>query len=375
VTDALLTPETEEHAAAKRLAEELERAARGREPPSLRQRWARLAGFGLFELLIPEASLDVDRALPVLEGLGEGFGEGGILLAIGAHCFAAAAPLQRFRAPHHDEDLGRLRDGGLLAAFAITEPESGSDAMSMKTTYREVDGGVVISGSKCFVTNACDADLFLVFATRDRRLHYRGVSAFLVPRGAPGLEIGRDEGRLGLHGCSVASVHLADVVVPESARVGRRDAGAAVFRHAMLWERTLLAAMHVGVLRRALAYSLDHARSRSQFGRPIGRNQYVAGRIVDQLGRYRTSRLLVWDSARKLAAGTLHDAEASLTKLHVSEAALASALDAYRLFGAMGFMEGIQALDDLRDALGGIVYSGTSDIQRVIIASHLGLES
>lgn len=375
MTVALLPAETEEHAAAKRLAEDMASSSRGQARPSLRQRWRQLTEFGLFDLLIPETTLDVDRALPALEGLGEGFGEGGILLAIGAHCFAAAAPLQRFGAPHHGETLGRFRDGSLLAALAITEPAAGSDAMSMTTTYREVDGEIVISGSKCFVTNACDADMFLVFATRDRRLHYRGVSAFLVPGDARGLEIGRNEGRLGLHGCTLAAVHLADVVVPESARVGRRDGGASVFRHAMLWERTLLAAMHVGVLRRALAYSLEHARNRSQFGRPIGRNQHVAGRIVDQLGRYRTSRLLVWDSARKLAAGTLHDADASLTKLQVSEAALASALDAYRLFGAMGFMEGIQALDDLRDALGGIVYSGTSDIQRVIIASQLGLES
>ena len=137
----------------------------------------------------------------------------------------------------------------------------------------------------------------------------------------------------------------------------------------------MLAGFHLGVMRRQLLASLEYAKERRQFGRPIGANQYVAGRIVDMLSRYRTSHLLVRNTLAQLATGTLTPGEASLTKLYVSEAALASGLDAFRIHGGMGFMEGSEVGRELRDALGGIVYSGTSDIQKVIIASELGLGS
>jgi alkylation response protein AidB-like acyl-CoA dehydrogenase len=294
-------------------------------------------------------------------------------LALGAHCFGVGAPLAKFGHGAQKDLLSSLRDGSVVAALAITEPEAGSDVMALSTRFWPDGNNYVLHGTKCFITNIQEADIFLVMATKDVRLHSRGVSAFLVPRNAEGLAVGIDEPRLGLHGCSIGSLRLDNVVVPKNALLGSLGSGAAIFRHAMLWERSLIVAAQVGVLRRQLLYCLSQAKTRHQFGRPIGSNQYVAGRLVDLLTRYTTCRLLVRETVTKLAKGTLTIGEASLAKLYVSEAELASSLDAFRIHGGSGFMNGSPVGIDLRNSLGGIIYSGTSDMQRVIIASELGL--
>jgi alkylation response protein AidB-like acyl-CoA dehydrogenase len=309
----------------------------------------------------------------VLEGIGMGCRGGGFPLGLGAHSFGFCAPLRHFASPEQRRLLPALREGSAVGALAATEPGAGSDVMALKTRYRVEGGDYVLSGSKCFITNARDADYFLVLATKDPRLHFRGLSTFLVPRTARGLEVGPDEQRMGMHGCAVGSLWLDDVRVPRDAMLGPKGHGAAVFQHALMWERTLLAGFHLGTLRKQFLAALTYAKERQQFGKPIGAHQQVAGRLVDMLGRYRTSSLLVRESVSRLAAGTLTPGEASFTKLHVSEAALASGTDAFRLHGGMAFMEGTEVGVELRDALGGILYSGTSEIQKVIIASELGL--
>ncbi len=370
-----LPPETAEHQAARAFGHSIPAALSGdgAERESFQGIWRRAAAFGLFDLLIPQGRLDGQRALATLEGLGEGCQNGGFLLALGAHCFGVGAPLARFGADTHQPHLSALRDGSKVAAFAATEPDAGSDVMSMTTSFRPDGDGYVLHGTKCFVTNVQEADLFLVLATSDPRLHSRGVSAFLVTRDASGLQVGPNEPHLGLDGCSIGSLFLDHAVVPNSALLGRVGGGAAVFQHAMLWERSLIFVAHVGVLRRQLTACLARAKERHQFRRPIGANQYVAGRIVDLLGRYVTSHLLVKDTVTALAMGTLTPGQASLAKLWVSEALLASSLDTIRVHGGAGFLHGSPVGPDVYASLGSVIYSGTSDLQKVIIASELGL--
>jgi len=338
-----------------------------------RESWRKAAGFGVFEVLMPDGALDAPTVLSVLEGLGMGCKGGGFPLGLGAHCFGFASGLLRFGDEAQKRLLPSLRDGSAIGALAATEPGAGSDVMSLRTRFRVEGDTCVLTGDKCFITNAREADWFLVLATKNPRLHYRGVSAFLVPRRAPGVEVGIDEPRMGLHGCSVGSVGFDEVRVPRSAMVGLSGQGATVFQHALLWERSMLAGFHLGVMRKQFLASLSYAKVRQQFGRPIGAHQQVATRLVDMLVRYRTSALLVRETVTRLVAGVLTAGEASLTKLYVSEAALASGTDAFRVHGGMGFMEGSDVGVELRDALGGILYSGTSEIQKVIIASELGL--
>jgi alkylation response protein AidB-like acyl-CoA dehydrogenase len=340
---------------------------------TFRENWKKAAEFGLFKLLIPEGKLDSTKVFSTLEGLGEGCENGGFLLALGAHCFGVGAPLVHFGQKSHRNLLSSLRDGTAVAALAATEPEAGSDVMSLATLFQADGENYVLQGTKCFITNVQDADIFLVLATKDPRLHFRGISAFLVPSNTPGLAVRNQESRLGLHGCSIGTLCLNNVVIPKSALLGRVNDGAALLRHAMIWERSLIVATHVGAMRRQLLNCLARAKSRHQFGRPIGSKQYVAGRIVDLLLRYTTSCLLVKDTLTKLAAGKLTAGEASLTKLYVSEAEIASSLDALRIYGGQGYMNEFPVSNDLRNSLGAIVYSGTSDMQRVIIAAELGL--
>lgn len=335
--------------------------------------WKRVADFGLFELLIPEVRFDGVRAVHTLEGFGEGCELGGFILGVCAHCFGVGAPLARYGNPGQLGWLARLRNGRSVGALAATEADAGSDVMSLATRYRKDGDRYLLEGQKCFVTNVQEADLFLVLATRDRRMNSRGVTAFLVPADAAGVTMGNDEPRMGLRGCSIGTLTLDGVSVATDAVVGRVGEGAAVFGHAMMWERSLVAAAQLGVLRRNLLGCVQRATDRHQFRRPIGSNQFVAGRIVDLLLRYRTSRLLVEDTAGKLTAGTLTPAEASLTKLWVSEAQIASGLDAFRIHGGSAYLRGSLAGDDLLNSLAGVVYSGTSEMQRVIIAAELGL--
>ncbi|MFP2959991.1 acyl-CoA dehydrogenase family protein [Myxococcus sp. 1LA] len=340
-----------------------------------REAWRKTAEFGVFEVLIPEGAWEAETVLAVLEGLGMGCRGGGFPLGVGAHCFGFTSALLRFGGAEQQRLLPSLRDGAAIGALAATEPGAGSDVMGLQTRFRVEGDTCVLSGSKCFITNAREADWFLVLATKNPRLHFRGISAFLVPRDAPGVEVGIDEPRMGLHGCSVGSVWFDDVRVPRSAVLGSMGQGAVVFQHALKWERSMLAGFHLGVMRKQFLTALEYAKTRQQFGRPIGANQQVAARLVDMLARYRTSSLLVRETLSRLSAGLLTAGEASLTKLQVSEAALASGLDAFRIHGGMGFMDGSEVGVELRDALGGVLYSGTSEVQKVIVASELGLVS
>ena len=338
-----------------------------------REAWKRFAEFGLYNLTIPEVGLDVDAVLSTLEGLGHGTRDAGFLLSIGAHSFAAGAAISRFGGAEHRQVLDLMRDGSVIAAFAATEPEAGSDVMSLRTRCVAVDDGYVIDGAKHFITNALLADYFVIFATKDRRLNWRGITAFLVPKDMQGLSVGPAQRLIGLTGCPMSTVHLDSVRVPQSAMLGRLGHGSLVFRHAMLWERSLLAALALGAMRRQLDDLTSSAVAHDQRAEMSAGHPDVVRHVVDIAGRYLVGRLLVRDTVTKLAADTLTPAQASLTKLWISEAELATSRDLTALGMAAGLLSGATHTGDLLDAIGGTIYSGTADIQRKIIAAELGI--
>jgi L-prolyl-PCP dehydrogenase len=330
-----------------------------------RAAWKRFADSGLFRLLIPDAGLDVDAVLATLEGLAEGTRNAGFLLSIGAHSFAAGAAVSRFGSEEQRRVLDLMRDGSMVAAFAASEPEAGSDVMSLRTRCVAAGDDYVLDGTKHFVTNAGIADCFVIFASRELRLNWRGVAAFLVRKDTPGLSLGPEQKLIGLAGCSMCTVHLDSAVVPRSAMLGRPGQGSSVFGHAMLWERSLLAAMTVGTMRRQLTGVIDAALAAC--------DRDPVRPVVEIVSRYLVGRLLVRDTATKLAAGTLTPGQASLTKLWLSEAELAASRDLGRADRAAGLLAGSPRTGDLFNAMGATIYSGTSDIQRRIIAAELGI--
>jgi L-prolyl-PCP dehydrogenase len=336
-----------------------------------REAWKHFADFGVFRLTIPDPDLDVDTVLSTLEGLGEGTRNAGFLLSVGAHSFAAGAAISRFGSEGQRQVLDGMRDGSVIAAFASTESEAGSDVMSLRTRCTAVDDDYVLDGTKHFITNAWLADYFVVLATKDRRLNWRGVTAFLVPRDTPGLSVESPQRLIGLTGCSMCAVHLDSVRVPRSAMLGRLGHGSLVFRHAMLWERSLLAALAVGAMRRQLTEAIDaaltHQRTEASASDPD-----VVRQVVDIGGRYLVGQLLVRDTVTKLAAGTLTPGQASLTKLWISEAELATSRELAATGTTTELVSGSRT-GELLNAVGATIYSGTSDIQRKIIAAELGI--
>jgi hypothetical protein len=316
---------------------------------------------------------DARATADALIGLGEGCPNGGMLLAFGAHAFAVASCIATFAEGELARSLlPRLQNGSLIGALAATEADAGSDVMAMKTSYAESDSGYTLDGEKTYISNGAQADIFLVFATKDARLHSRGISCFLVERSAPG--VGVAEMKLqGLKGASLATLTLNDVRVDRAKLIGRPNGGAQVFRQAMLQERILLSAFLVGSMKRALERSSDYAKSRQQFGVPIATHQYVSGRIVEMLVRYATAKLLLDYAIKRLAAGAATEADASLVKLHASEGALECQLNAFRVHGGKGLEAEGGNCDELIDVLSSLTYSGTSDLQKVILAASLGL--
>jgi alkylation response protein AidB-like acyl-CoA dehydrogenase len=242
-------------------------------------------------------------------------------------------------------------------------------------TRAERDGdGWRINGSKTFISNGPVADVAVVFAVTDADKGFHGgVTAFLVESETTGFSAGQKFEKLGLRTSPVGELVFVDMYVPASTVLGQVGGGAAVFATAMDWERCLLVASHVGTIERLLETSISYARTRSQFGQPIGKFQAVAHKIADMKVQLEAARLLAYRAAWRLENLRNASLDAAMAKLMVSESLLKTALDAVHLHGGYGYMVEYEVERALRDAVGSTIYSGTSEMQRSIIGRWLGL--
>jgi alkylation response protein AidB-like acyl-CoA dehydrogenase len=345
-----------------------------------RRLWNEAAEFGLAGLPIPEAwggsGLDAVETMQIVEALGLGCEDGGLVFSLCAHMFASAVPIWRARAKAlHERYLRDIAAGKLICANGTTEPEAGSDIYAMKTRATRDGREYVLSGTKCFITNAPIADLFLIYASTSPERGFLGISAFLIARGTPGLRVVPEQAKTGLRTSPWGTIYLEDCRVPEEQRVGSEGSGALLFNESMIWERGCLFAYYVGAMERVLGRCVEHAKARAQFGHKLGSYQMVATRIVDMKLRLETSRLLLYRAGELHRAGKRCDEAVALSKLHISESAVQTGLDAIQIFGGLGIVAetGVDAL--LRDAVPARVFSGTSEMQRMIVARMLGLPS
>lgn len=340
--------------------------------------WRRCADFGIQGLPVPEAfggqEADPTTIVMVMEGLGYGCTDNGLLFGLGAQMWSAEAPLVRFGTDEQKQRyLPGLCDGTLVGVQAMTEPESGSDAFAMTTTVERHDDGFVLDGTKTFITSAPLADVLVVFATSAPGKGFGGVSAFLVERHTPGLEIGPPLAKMGLRTVPMSEIRFSGCSVPAENLLGPWGAGLAIFNHSMEWERSFILAGAVGTMQRQLERCITRARERRQFGQPIAKFQAVAQRIVNIHMRVRTGRLLLYELAWLRGQGKSTAMESAMAKLWVSESFLESSLDALFVHGGSGYLQANELERDVRDAVAGCIYSGTSDMQRNIIAARLGL--
>jgi alkylation response protein AidB-like acyl-CoA dehydrogenase len=309
----------------------------------------------------------------VLENLGYGCRDSGLLFSVATQIVSVALPLQRFASDALKERyLSRLIDGSILGAHAISEPGAGSDATAMSTTATEEGDSFVLNGQKAFCTSGPVADVITVYAKVGEGA--TGITAFLVPTDTPGITVGEPIPKMGLNTSPIGELQFEDCRVPKENIIGKPGAGFFILEHVMTWEILCIFIMMVGEMQHRMERCIQYAKSRTQFGSPIASNQYIAGKIVDQKIGVETSRKHLYDTARRFAARRNVTAEVSMCKLITSEANLASALAAVQIFGGRGYMREAGLEKDLRAAVGAPIYSGTNEMQRVRVASMLGLK-
>ena len=342
------------------------------------QVWKLVAESGLLGLPFdPEwggRGQDLLTVMHVLEELGLSCRDSGLNFSIATDLVSTGVPLQRFGSPElKARYLTRICDGSAIGAHAITEPSGGSDVAGMLTQARPDGDNFVLSGQKCFVSCGPVADLFVVYARTRRNAGPFGITAFLVERATPGLTVGPSTDKMGLRTSPFSELLLDGCVVPRRNVIGQLGNGFLVLDHVMKWEILCSFVISLGAMRHRLARCVEFARTRTQFGRRIGGYQLVADMIVDMKVGVETGSRWLYDTAERFLAGAGVMQEIAITKLLVSEANLRSATNAVRIFGGRGYLTEYGFEKDLRDAVGGTIYSGTSEIQRDKIARMLGV--
>lgn len=343
-----------------------------------RGHWRQCGAMGLLGLSIPRVfagqEYNAMTTAHAIEAFGYACEDMGLVFSVAAHLFACATPIAAYGTRAlQTRVLPDLATGELVGANAITEREAGSDAFALKTTARRDGASYVLQGSKSYVSNGPVADLFVVYASTNLAHGYLGVTAFALERGTPGLTVGEPLQKMGLTSTPACELLFDACRVPEDHRLGEEGQGARIFQHSMQWERSCLFASYVGQMQRQLERCIAYARERRQFGKPLGRHQAVAHRLADMKLRLEAARFLLYRACWLLDQGSDATLAISLAKLAVSEAAVQGGLDAIHIHGARGFSEEYGIEQMLRDAIPSTLFSGTSEIQRDIIAGELGL--
>jgi alkylation response protein AidB-like acyl-CoA dehydrogenase len=343
-----------------------------------REDWNKCGEFGIQGLPIPSeyggGGADVLTTVCGLEALGYGCRDNGLLFSINAHMWACEIPFLS----HGNEEqkrhyLPKLASGEWIGVHGLTEPMSGSDAFSLTTRAERKGDRYILNGSKTFSTNGEVADVALIFATTDLQKGRAGICAFIVDKGTPGFTVSRKLNKMGLRTSPTSELAFVDCEVPVENLLGKEGDGAAIFTNSMEWERICIMASHLGMMQRLLEISVKYAKDRVQFGEPIGKFPAISDRIAEMDVRLEASRLLLYKAAWLKQIGRHPLREAAISKLFVSEATVQTCLDAMQIHGGNGYMTEFQIERELRDALAGRIYSGTSEIQKNIIARLHGL--
>jgi len=340
--------------------------------------WKAISKNGLLNGFVPTQygglGWDTVTRVAALEAFGEGCADNGLCLALSSLVWTIFPPILSVGSEEQIRHyLPKLLSGNYIASDGITEPQAGSDAMAMQTTATSCEEGYCINGGKCTVGFAPIADLVILFAKTDPDAGPWGVSTFLVETNTPGVTRSADTEKMGLRTLPLGGISFNNCIVPKSARLGEEGVGMSLFNESMEWERSFILATQVGTMARQLAQCVIHAKSREQFGKSISEYQSVSNRIADMRVRLEACRLLLYHTAWLKDQNRSAALEASITKLSISEAFVNSSLDAIRIHGAKGYLTEYQIERDLRDATGGLIYAGTSDIQRNLIARLSGL--
>lgn len=347
-------------------------ALHDREERFPRQVFDRARAQGLLNLTVPEehggAGLGAVEVAVVTEQLARACV--GITAAVSLNGLVADALVLAGTEEQKRRYLPRLT-GGEMAGYAVTEPSAGSDVAALQTTARRQGDRYILNGTKTWISNAAEAGLFLVFAKTDPQAGHKGLSAFLVERDAPGLEVGKKLGKMGQKAAPAAEVFLTDVPVPAESLLGEAGQGFRLAMKVFDRSRPMVAAMAVGLIQRCLDESLAYSQTRASMGMPIILHQAVGHKIAEMSIRLQAARLLTYQAAWLLDDGRRNTLPASAAKAFAADSAMWAATEAVQVFGGMGYSTEYPVEKLLRDAKLLQIYEGTSEIQRSIVVKEL----
>lgn len=328
---------------------------------------------GLVNFTVPEelggAGLDTLTACLVTEELGRACA--GITTVAAANSLALYPILISGTEEQKKKFIPPICTTGKYAAFCLTEPNAGSDAASVSTNAKQVEGGYILNGSKCFITNGDVADLYVVFATVDRSKGLKGLTAFIVPK-AEGISAGKKEIKLGIRASSTVVVNFDNVFVPEENILGGVGQGFKVAMQTLDTSRPMIGALSVGVARAAYETAVKYAKERIQFGQPIASFQMIQAMLADMATSIDAARLLIWRAAGMVDRKEIpYSKESAMAKLFASDTAMEATTNAVQILGGYGYSREYPVEKYMRDAKIMQIYEGTNQIQRLVIAGSI----
>jgi len=331
----------------------------------------KLGEFGFMGMIVPEqyggSGLDFLSYVLALEEICKGCASTGSIMSVNNSL--VCAPLKTYGNENQKSSfLYDLASGNKLGCFMLSEPEAGSDAASMKTMAHLDGDSYILNGTKSWITNGAEADIALVFASIDKSLKHKGVSAFIVDMRTPGINIGKLEDKLGIRATSTAQIFFEDCKVPRDNLLGSDGDGFKIALHTLDGGRIGIAAQAVGIAQAALEESVRYAKERKAFGKSISDFQGLQFMIADMSTKIEASRLLVWQAALMKDRNEKYSKQSAMAKLFAAETAMWVTTKAIQIHGGYGYTTDYPVERYFRDAKITEIYEGTSEIQRIVIA-------
>ncbi|WLD93197.1 acyl-CoA dehydrogenase [Alkalihalobacillus sp. AL-G] len=293
-------------------------------------------------------------------------------VTLSAHTSLAGWPVYKFGTEEQKQKFLRpMAEGKKLGAYGLTEPGSGSDAAKMKTTAKRDGEEYILNGSKIFITNGGDAEIYVVFAVTDPESKHKGITAFIIEKGTPGFSFGKKEKKLGIRSSPTLEIIFEDCRVPAENRLGDEGEGFKIAMQTLDGGRNGIAAQAVGIAQGALDASVGYAKERQQFGKPIGLQQGVGFKLADMATKVEASRLLTYQAAWRESEGLPYGKESAMSKLFAGDTAMEVTTEAVQVFGGYGYTKDYPVERYMRDAKITQIYEGTNEIQRLVISRML----